>query len=359
MTFREITEKLAGETSKPCVTISLNTHRTHSDNLQDDILLKKLVREAEVRLTDEFGKRAIEPILENLGLLPEKININYNLDSLHIYVSANTLEIVRSVWPVSRNAVYISDQFALRPLIKASNRSEEYLIMLLSQNGVYLYEALNDTITGEVTGQGFPIEENPYYETEKTRRSDPKRIDNMVREFFNKTDKVLVKVHLETGLQCVVVCTEDNYSRLMQVADNKEVYLGYSPIDYNNIKPHQISSQSYEIILEEQQKRRTNAIVEIREAVATGRVITDLQEIYRAAIDGRGELLLVHQDFVQAVIMTDDRSFSMISDPNQPDSIEDITDVVAWEVISKKGRVIFYSGGEIEGLGSIALKTRY
>ena len=57
MTLRQKLEVLATEKNTPCVTISLNTHRTHPDNAQDVILLKNLLKEAEERLVNEFGKR--------------------------------------------------------------------------------------------------------------------------------------------------------------------------------------------------------------------------------------------------------------------------------------------------------------
>jgi hypothetical protein len=41
MALREQLQRLATETDAPCVTISLNTHRTHPDNEQDEIVLKR------------------------------------------------------------------------------------------------------------------------------------------------------------------------------------------------------------------------------------------------------------------------------------------------------------------------------
>ena len=44
-----------------------------------------------------------------------------------------------------------------------------------------------------------------------------------------------------------------------------------------------------------------NAIKEMQEAVGQGKVITDLSDIFRAAKEGRGDLLIAHDDFHQAV----------------------------------------------------------
>jgi len=359
MTLREQLQKLAAEKSSPCVTISLNTHRTHPDNIKDEILLKNLLKEAENRVINEFGKRHVASLLEKIETINQEVDLNYNLDSLHIFLSNDTKEIVKSSWETHQNGVHISNSFAIRPLIKNYTRSENYLIMLASQSGVHLFEAVNSDITREIKNEHFPFPENKHYNTHADKGSDSKHLDNLVREFLNKVDKALVKVHNETELKCVVIATEDNYSRLQQVADKPSIYLGYAPVDYNNVTPHHIAKQSWELVKERQKQHRTEAISEMQEAVAQGKVLTDLQEIYQASMEGRGDLLIVHQDFSQTVVMKDERTFNLINDPTIPNAIDDITSTIAWEVISKKGRVIFTSQEEIKNLGQIVLKTRY
>ena len=85
MTIRPKLEKLATENNSPSVTISLNTHRTHPDNTQDIVQLKNLLKEAEKRIVNEFGKRPVSSLLEHLSEVENEVDINYNLDSLHIY----------------------------------------------------------------------------------------------------------------------------------------------------------------------------------------------------------------------------------------------------------------------------------
>jgi len=352
-------EKLATENTSPCVTISMNTHRIFPEKAQDPVMLKNLLKEAEDRIIEEFGKSPAAGLLAQLDTIEEEIDANYNLDSLHIFLSNNTKEIIKSAWPAHENAVYIADKFNIRGLIKLYNRSEEYYLMLLSQSGVALYNVINDAIVDEIRNGDFPFPENRHVISNSDKGSDPKHLDDLVREYLNRVDKALVKIHNETGLNCVVICTEDNYSRLMQVADQPAVYLGYDAVDYNQTEPHILAKQAWEIVKGVQQHRRTEAIGEMKAAVAQGKVLTDLQDIYQAAIDGRGDVLIVHQDFSQAVKMTDDRNFVLIEDGSEEGTIEDITSTIAWEVLSKKGHVFFTAQDEIKDLGEIVLKTRY
>lgn len=338
MTIRQKLQILAMEKSFPCITISLNTHRTYPDYTKDRILLKNLLKEAEDRILKEFDKKNVSSLLEKISTIESEIDETYNLDSLHIYLSNNTKEIIKSPWTTNENSVQVSNTFNVRSLIKLYNRSEEYFILLLSQSGVKLYDTINDEIINEITNDDFPFSENPNNE----KRSDSKIVDNIVRAYFNKVDKAVVKMYNETGLHFVVICTENNYSRLMQVADKPTIYFGYANIDYNNTDTHDISKQSWDIVKALQYSRRAEAISEIREVVGKGNVLTDIQEIYQASLDGRGELLIVHQDFVQPVLMTSDRTFELVTDKAKPGVIDDITSNIAWNVLSKNGKVFFY-----------------
>jgi len=359
MTIKEKLEILAVEKNNPCVSISLNTFRTHPENAQDKIVLKNLVKEATERVISEFGKREVQSLLENLESIESMVDVNLNLDSLHIYASNDTLEIIKSPWPTTSNVVHIAGTFAIRPIVKAYNRSEEYLIVLLSQGGVQLFDTLNDSITEEVRNDDFPFSENRHYNTHSDKGSDPKHLDDLIREFLNRVDKAIVRVHNESGLKCVVVCTEDNYSKLMQVADRPNIYLGHAHINYNQTANHHIAGQAWEIVQKIQYDKRNEAIAEMQASVGVGNVYTDLQEIYQAALDGRGDLLIIHQDFAQPVLMTSERTFDLVDDMTLPGVIDDITSNIVWEVISKKGRVVFTSQDEMADLGQIVLKTRY
>ncbi len=356
---KEKFEKLASEKSNACVTISMNTHRTHPENIQDTIILKNLCKETEERLISEFGKRPILPLLEKLELIPSQIDINYNLDSLHIFLSNETKEIVKSTWSAKEDRVQISNTFAIGSLVKSANRDFEYLIMLLSQSGVKMFVALNNSIVGEIENDYFPFTENPHFNTNPDKISDPKSEDNMVREYFNSVDKAVVKVFNQTKLNCVVICTDDNYSRLLQVADKPGIYTGHTSVDYNNQSNDQIAAEAWEIMKKKQFHREKEAIEEMKEASGHGKAITDLNEIYKAVKEGRGDLLIAYKDYSQAVKMTGESTFDLVDDASQPEVIDDIANEIAWKVISKKGRVVFTDQVEIKDLGDIVLKVRY
>lgn len=351
-------ERIATEKNTPCVTISLNTHRTHPDNIHDVIELKKLLAEAGEKVIAEFGKRDVKILLEKIATIGSEIDSNYNLESLHIFLSNTSKEVIKSPWPLHTNSVSISDRFSIKPLIKLHNRTENYLILYLSQSGVKLFHAMNDEIVHEVVNDDFPFGKNMHFLTDHYKLSDGKQIDNMVREYLNTVDKAVVKIHNDNNMNCVVFCTEDNYNRLMQVADKASIYIGHIQINYNDANKN-LATDAWNIVSELQKEKRTAAIKEMQEAVGQNNVITDLSEIFKAVKEGRGDLLIIHNDFHQAVKMTGEFSFDYADESTETGVIDDISSDIAWEVISKKGRALFTDQNEIKTLGEIALKVRY
>jgi hypothetical protein len=93
--------------------------------------------------------------------------------------------------------------------------------------------------------------ENPYYLKTMEDRSKSNLVHSMLINFMNEVDNALVKVHNRTGYPCVVVCTEHNYSLLLEAANRPTIYMGYSPINYNDISAQTIARQAWEIAQKE------------------------------------------------------------------------------------------------------------
>lgn len=352
-------EKLATERSFPCVTISMNTNRTYPDNQKDTIELKNLIKEAHDHVVDEFGEYEVASLLEKIDCLDEVIDLSNNLDSLHIFLSATTSEIVKSSWPTLKNTVSVAENFVIKPLIKVFNRIEDYLILVLSQSDVRLLHAVNDITLGEIKDDDFSFDKSQNFLTDQDKSKDGKQLDNRIREFFNQIDKAIVKIHNKNEMNVVVICSDSNWSKLMQVADKPSIYYGNVSINFNDTENLPIAVQAFKIINAAQEKERAKAIQEMKEAAGRGKMLTDLSHILYAVKEGRGDLLITNDNYHQAVKMTGENTFELATDVTLPGVIDDLTSDIAWEVISKKGRAIYASQEEFKSFGNIALKVRY
>ena len=357
MAIKEQLLKLAKEKNKACVTISFNTHRTIPDNLQDEIRLKNYIKEAEQRLESEFDKKEVSVLLSNLEKVKSGFEVDKNIESIHIFISNDTLEIIRSNWPVTNEGVFIDETFAIRSLIKNYNREEEYYILFLTQKNVHLYLANNDVLVREIETDDFPFNEEKYNLIHLNKKANSN--EHLVKEFFNIVDKAVIAEIGSSHLRCVVATTHDNFNTLKLVADWPNLYCGHFSLNFNNFTKKDLSHGAWEIVTDLQRKERSELIDKMNQAVSKGEVLTDLQEIYQAALDGNADLLIVHQNFTQPVKMKDERTFDLADNASETGVIDDITSTIAWEVINKNGKAIFTSQDEIKNLGNIALKTRY
>jgi hypothetical protein len=235
----------------------------------------------------------------------------------------------------------------------------EYLILKLTKSEVRLLLAIDDGVVGEIKNDDFPFVNIQDDSIDTETVTNGKQAENNTLEFFNKIDKAVVKVNNKTDMKCVVICTVDNYNRLLKVADKPLVYLGWKTINYGNIVNHSFANDAWQVVKAQQKKNRLEDIKEMQEAVGKSNVVTDLSEIYRAAKEGRGDLLIVNDNFHQAVRVTGEFSLDLVTDNTLPGIIDDITSDIAWNVISKKGRAIFTTQEELKSLGDIALKVRY
>jgi len=355
---REKLEKLATEKNCPCVTISMNTNKNYPDNQKDILVLKTLLNEAKERVIKEFGQHPVIELIGKINHVESQIDVNFNLESLHIFLSNATDEIVRSAWPTI-DAVHVSESFAVKPLVKMFNRTEEYMMLMLTQSNVRLLMAVNDAIVGEINNDDFPFTNDVSELADTETVSDAKQTESQTREFFNKIDKAVVRMSNKTEMKCVVISTSDNYNRFLKMADKPSIYLGWTNLSQDNKGNTSVAKDAWKIVSAQQALGRAEAIKEMQEAVGKGLVITELSEIYRAAKDGRGDLLIVNDNFHQAVKVTDEFSLDLVTDVTLPGVIDDITSDIAWEVISKKGRAMFTTQEELKTLGDIVLKVRY
>jgi len=69
--MNQVLQKVKNVKKEGCVSIILNTHRTKPDNVKDEKKLKNLVKEAEKRLYNQYEKRFVWPIMDNINKVVE------------------------------------------------------------------------------------------------------------------------------------------------------------------------------------------------------------------------------------------------------------------------------------------------
>jgi hypothetical protein len=95
-------------------------------------------------------------VLEKLKAAEERINHDYNLDSLAIFVNPSFSRVIGLPIEIS-DRVVIGDRFEIRPFLKAMQQSEHYYILTIARQKIRLLEAFNDILVREVKNNDFPF----------------------------------------------------------------------------------------------------------------------------------------------------------------------------------------------------------
>jgi hypothetical protein len=341
----------------PSVTILLKTHRSHPENKKDSTKLRNLLKEAENRLLEEFNKREVGAVLENLKKYEDGFDHNLNLDSLVIFVNKDIANHVRLPIEVE-SRVIIDQNFATRDLVRALHKSEHYYILRLNLNNVQLFEAFADRPVKEVVGNGFPIENN-LYNTDTLKRSMGEKQDNMSREFFNRVDKTFQDFYKSHPAGLVITGADRNIAFYKEICDNDRMIMGEIKKNLDNLSTYEMVKEAWPVALDYIKQSKSEALDLLGSAVGQNKFASDLTDIWKMVNQGRGDVLLVENDFFQPAIIQQDGSLKLAEDQNEPGVIDDIIDELMEVHLSMGGRVVFMDPGQLDNHQKIALILRY
>ncbi len=347
---------IRNQSDYPNVSILLTTHKTAPDNNQDAKILKKLLREAERRLLAEFKKREIRKLIEKLNKTVKSIDIRHNLEGLAIFVNNNFDKVVRLPFPV-RERVIIDENFATRDLIRAINRGINYYTLSVSAGFVRLFEAHRDKFS-EITEGGFPFA-NPFPRGTNLEESTSWK-ESRLREFFNMVDKSIVQIQNQHPMKMVIAGVEKNIALYREVSALTDRIMLTIEGNYDNASPHELAAIIWPEVKNNMALKRRQVIKKLDEAIGREKLVTGIEEVWNLSRQNRGELLVVEEDFQQAVkISSNGNSLTLINDRGASGSTDDLVDEIAEQVVSTGGRVIFAENGSLRKYNRIAMILKY
>lgn len=346
-------EKLKDVKSDCCVTIQLQTHRTPPGNQKDDIELKNLVREAGKRLTNEFDKEKASVITDKINKLASDIDYRFNLETLILFVNEDLAEYVRLPISIKENKVTIGKTFATRDLVRALHQELYYYILVLSRDKARLIEAMADKEVAEIT-DGFPVEN-----TFKVPGINAKLESREVLEFFNRVDKQLNETLKGNDLPVFISTDESNYSDYLKVADRKETIKGLIAGNRDLENAHNIIDAVWPVAKKWNEQKNHQRLEELDKAIGAKLFLTDLTEIWRAILEGRGRTLFVKEGYFQPAKLENNVVRAVSSDNMEEANVEDIIDDMIEKNIDFGGDAVFISGDELKAYDGLVLVTRY
>lgn len=346
----------------PALTITLPTHRASPENRQDSIRLKNLVIEAGNRLLGEFPKREIGPFLARLEQLAASLDYRQNLDGLALFVNREYTRALRLPFPL-KERVLIDETFATRDLVFALNRSPRYWVLALSEKPTRLYEGVRETLQ-EVQSDDFPMihtgpgGEAPLPGGFGIRKSAYR--DERHRQFFRQVDNAFKPFAAADPLPLALVGVDRQLAFFNEVTSHREAVVAMLTGSHDKTPPHKLGSLVWPLVRENMTAQRRQALSQLEQAVGERRFASAPGEVWRAANEGRGDLLLVEENFhFPARLDESGEGLIPAADPTAADVLDDAVDEIIKTVSDKQGRVVFVEDGQLAQHQRIALILRY
>lgn len=333
----------------------LPTHRTSPDNKQDAIRLKNLISETLNRLTEEFSKRDLSSLDKNLDRILE-IDHNFNKEGLVIFINDEIFEYERLLF-TPEERVIIDETFATRDLIRSMHKAENYYVILLSRQKVRLFEGYLNQVH-EINNSDFPMNNDTLYETSAEMRSVAHREDDLIEEFFNRADKAFKKVSAENPACVILMGVDRNITHYTKVCDTPSMIIGGISTGDDDATTFDVAQLAWPMAKEIFIKRSVEAIEVLETSIGANKFESDIQLIYKAITEGRGDTLYTKSGFFQPAIIKNGK-ISLVEDSKLPGVTDDIVDELVELTMEFGGNVVFCEDGDLVKYQRIALITRY
>ncbi|MGF1570950.1 MAG: hypothetical protein ACFCVD_23225 [Nodosilinea sp.] len=345
-------------TKVPALSILLPTHRTSPDNKQDPIRVKNLVDEATDRLGQEFSKRDLEPLLEQLEALVEDIDYTYALDGLALFVSHDFAQKFYLPFTVPERVV-IDQTFATRDLVYGMHRTLRYWVLLLSQGSTRLLAGTAETLE-EVRDKNFPMEmTGPGGNAPLPYHADTSYLDDRLRRFFQQVDRGFAEYASDEELPLVLAGVVRQISFFQEVSEYAPIVAGTLTGNFDKATLAELAPDIWDIMQTVRQDQRTAVLKELDEAMGAKRVVSSIEEVWRLAQDGRGKHLVVEKNFHLPAVVTEAGGLELVDQVGGTEVMDDAVDEIIEAVLAKGGAVSMVDDDALVDHQRIALILRY
>lgn len=353
----EILHQISEMNPEVGVTITMDTYpRPQSKSKQNEIVLKNILKQAEVNLLEQCTKREAESVLENLKKINDTIDLTEDCHGIVIFVSSDFSMHYRLPFHPG-NRIKIGNKFATRTLIRALEHGEFYYLLTLSKKEVRLYEAYMQTIQKEIKDDSFPFTDNRYYETDRLKRSFASSTDKTSQQFFRQAEEVLLEYYKKEPLPIIIASAEEAFANYKNIEQKEKMVIGHIRGNYDaptNKELQNLAEKAWVHIQEFQLEQQVQSIERVDKAYSSDLLETDLFRIYDFAIAGQVKELYIEESYFESAVINKDGH--LVSKANDGTPVDDAVNEVIHEVLKRGGYIAFvdpYLLGESKCIAAI------
>ena len=354
------------------MSVIMPMHRLSPARMQNAEIHRKAMRKAKNALKRQrFTAEITELLLNNLDGLNKKFKPEHAMDGLGLFVSPKVVELVHFPFPVMEKVI-IDKTFETRDLHYLNQLLTPYYLLTIGKKRISLYAAKGDDLS-EIKDGHFPMEYEEEYEYARPSRGasygnalkgfekDKSVMENIrTLAFFRKATQHLAQYINKPDVPLLVAGTRTQLAGFTHTSGLSDHIAGTVTGSFSHKNFENLHHKAWMGIISFMQRQIKERIREIAGKGKPGKLAKGIQEVWQAAYEGRGLLLLVEKDYMQPSYLRDGDPILYMRPPKGnytlvPDAVDEIIETV----FSKGGQVIFTEDRNLRGFDSIALTLRY
>lgn len=361
-------KSLINEKSGLCVSMIIPLHEIPSFKKLDSIVVDHAINKLRAQMEPAYDQQIVNEFIEKVKYLKDDVrNIN-GVKGLGVFMSEKVFHTETFPFDV-KERVHVGPSFEVRDVLYKQLFLKEYYVLSLTGHVVRLYKGQAWELT-EIEDHNFPAEfietefaipvlENQGDNASKTMKRHKSEIMESPKAFFNVLDKKLLDYVNEQGI-LVITGVEKELSAFETSTSYPERIKCKVPGNYENGSSLELGKICYDAVKGYQTKSEKKIVESLAELFGRQLVAIGIQDVWRNAKSGKGNVLVVERDLSLPGFVTDDEYHLWLSPPlDNHRIVTDTVDDVIETVIEKNGDVVFVENGTLKEYNGIAMITRY
>jgi hypothetical protein len=352
------------EQMTPCISMIISTDKSYPHYKLDEARMKSLLKKLEKELVDQFPEKEVQEITKKLHKLISEVDHKHLSKALAIYASPNVEKIV--YLPFSAEERYIIDSsFEVRDLLYSATNSVDYLVLLLDNHNPEIYYGYNTVLVKS------NINEMPDG-IEDVKRDYPTRVFNFtdiddfneinLDKYLRQIDYILSDSIYDLEVPVIVCGVKRAIGHFKKITKNAEHIIDYVEGNYNHNSTEEIYKAIEGSLLEKREQDQQEILDDLEEAMSNKRCVFGIANVWTAAQERKGGLLVVERDYACKAKIGSDK-YDLILDDLDIDepyvTLKDAVDDIIELVVKSRGDIVFVNNGKLEQYNKIALITYY
>lgn len=347
----------------PSVSLIIPTDKSYPQYRIDEAKIKSLLKTVESELLEKFSEKKTKLILDKLNNLVASIDHKHLSRAIALFVSPEKEKLFYLPFPV-REKFIIDTSFEIRDLLYSTKNSLNYLLVLLVNQQPKVYQGYNNSLV-EIEIEKMPLS------IEKLRRDYPTKVANFsdlnameeinLDKYLKAIDDVLSEKLKEMDISVIICGVKKTIGIFKKITNNYKRIIDYVEGSYNNSSKQELYNTIEPALIQWREDLQKQSLLKLEDAINRKEYVYGIENVWRAAMEKKGRLLIVEKDFVcPAKTGLDKYKLNTdVLDKNDLYVIRDAVDDTIELVLKNKGDIAFVDNGKLDSYKSIALITRY